>query len=91
MAKAFQKSVKIQEKPKHSQKKNHFLKESFIQNFDSLNDPRIDPSEFQECFKIWVNSITKKLGVEIIAIDGKTLRQSYDRNAQQKALHIVSA
>jgi predicted transposase YbfD/YdcC len=52
---------------------------------------RIDPLEFQECFQMWVNSITKKLGVEIIAIDGKTLRQSYDRNAQQKALHIVSA
>lgn len=52
---------------------------------------RIDPSEFQECFQTWVNSITKKLGVEVIAIDGKTLKQSYDRQAQQKALHIVSA
>jgi len=52
---------------------------------------RIDPSEFQECFQVWVSSITKKLGVEVIAIDGKTLKQSYDRQAQQKALHIVSA
>jgi predicted transposase YbfD/YdcC len=52
---------------------------------------RIDPSEFQGCFQTWVNSITKKLGVEVIAIDGKTLKQSYDRQAQQKALHIVSA
>ncbi len=52
---------------------------------------RIEPSEFQECFQVWVSSITKKLGVEVIAIDGKTLKQSYDREAQQKALHIVSA
>jgi hypothetical protein len=27
----------------------------------------------------------------VIAIDGKTMKQSYDRNDQQKALHIVSA
>ncbi|NEP51636.1 MAG: ISAs1 family transposase, partial [Moorea sp. SIO3C2] len=52
---------------------------------------RINTTEFQECFLNWVNSITKKLGVKVIAIDGKTLKQSYDRNRQQKALHIVSA
>jgi hypothetical protein len=27
----------------------------------------------------------------VIAIDGKTMKQSYDRNDQQKALHIVTA
>lgn len=52
---------------------------------------RIEPEEFQQCFLSWVNSITKKLGVDVIAIDGKTLKQSYDRNKKQKALHIVSA
>ena len=52
---------------------------------------RINTSEFQQCFSSWVNSITEKLGVEVIAIDGKTLKKSYDRNQGQKALHIVSA
>ena len=52
---------------------------------------RLDPDEFQECFLNWVNVITEKLGIDFIAIDGKTLRQSYDRNQGQKALHIVSA
>lgn len=52
---------------------------------------RIDPIEFEKCFFGWVSSITKKLEVDAIAIDGKTLRQSYDRNSPQKALHIVSA
>jgi len=52
---------------------------------------RIEPNEFQQCFTNWVNSITKKLGLEVIAIDGKTLKNSYDRNEKQKALHIVSA
>ncbi|MEG5056148.1 MULTISPECIES: ISAs1 family transposase [unclassified Microcoleus] len=47
--------------------------------------------QFQECFLSWVNSITKKLELEVIAIDGKTMKQSYDRNHSQKPLHIVSA
>lgn len=52
---------------------------------------RINSDEFHQSFVNWVNSITAKLGVEVIAIDGKTLKQSYDRNQKQKALHIVSA
>src|SRR4028119_418349 len=52
---------------------------------------RIEPQQFQECFLSWVNSITKKLELEVIAIDGKTMKQSYDRNQSQKPLHIVSA
>ncbi len=52
---------------------------------------KLDPHEFQQGFLSWVNSISEKLEVEVIAIDGKTLKQSYDRNHQQKALHIVSA
>ena len=52
---------------------------------------RIEPEQFQECFLSWVNSIVKELELEVIAIDGKTMKQSYDRNHQQKALHIVTA
>lgn len=52
---------------------------------------RIDPKQFQDCFLSWVNSITQKLELNVIAIDGKTMKQSYDRNQSQKALHIVSA
>ena len=52
---------------------------------------RIEPQQFQECFLSWVNSIFGKLKIEVIAINGKTMKQSYDRNDQQKALHIVTA
>ena len=52
---------------------------------------RLNPEEFASSFSSWINSITKKIGAEVIAIDGKTLKQSYDRNNQQKALHIVTA
>src|SRR4028119_2082921 len=52
---------------------------------------RSEPKQFQECFLTWVNSITQKLELGVIAIDGKTMKQSYDRNQSQKPLHIVSA
>ena len=52
---------------------------------------RLNPEEFAASFSSWINLIVEKLGAEVIAIDGKTLKQSYDRNSFQKALHIVTA
>ena len=52
---------------------------------------RIEMQHFQEGFLSWVNAIVGELELNVIAIDGKTMKQSYDRNDQQKALHIVTA
>ena len=52
---------------------------------------RLNPEEFTVSFSNWINLIIDKLAAEVISIDGKTLKQSYDRNNFQKALHIVSA
>lgn len=52
---------------------------------------RIDPSSFQQCFLDWIAAIGKVTHGEIIAIDGKTLRHSYDRGGNQGAIHMVSA
>ncbi|MDJ0719862.1 MAG: ISAs1 family transposase [Prochloraceae cyanobacterium] len=52
---------------------------------------RLNPEEFAESFSSWINLIVQELGAEVISIDGKTLKQSYDRNSFQKSLHIVSA
>ena len=52
---------------------------------------RLEPEVFRQCFCSWVKSITQVLGAQVISIDGKTTKQSYDRNGQQKAIHIVSA
>ncbi|WP_245912538.1 ISAs1 family transposase [Brunnivagina elsteri] len=52
---------------------------------------RINPKEFEQCFRVWVQSLVEKLGVEVVAIDGKTHRSSYDRESKLKALHTVSA
>ncbi len=40
---------------------------------------------------MWVQSLVENLGVEVVAIDGKTLKGSYDRKSKLKALHMVSA
>lgn len=52
---------------------------------------RIDPDEFQECFGSWMAAVCEATDGEVIAIDGKTLRRSFDRRSGKKALHMVSA
>ena len=52
---------------------------------------RIDPEQFQSCFLNWIKSIEKVTTKEIVAIDGKTLRRSYDTKNSKSAIHMVSA
>jgi predicted transposase YbfD/YdcC len=51
---------------------------------------RIDPERFAVCFSRWMQSLSDTLG-GVVAIDGKTLRGSYDRDDQRAAIHMVSA
>jgi hypothetical protein len=50
---------------------------------------RLDPEEFQACFRDWMQALHEALGLSQIAIDGKTLRGS--GAGGNKALHLVSA
>ena len=52
---------------------------------------RLNPQQFQQCFLNWIKAINKITSGEVIAIDGKTLRHSYDKGAEQGAIHMVSA
>lgn len=52
---------------------------------------RLDPDEFQKCFTGWIASVGSATDGEIVAIDGKTLRRSFDRQSGKAALHMVSA
>ena len=52
---------------------------------------RLDPQVFEQCFINWIESITQAMGVQVIPIDGKQLRQSFDRNGGQQAIQVVSA
>lgn len=50
----------------------------------------LDPDAFQSCFLEWVKAMAQ-LGLgDSIAIDGKTLRHSYDRGSDKGAIHMVS-
>jgi len=52
---------------------------------------RIDPEAFQACFSGWVRAISERITGEVISIDGKTLRHSYDKNKSKAAIQVVSA
>jgi predicted transposase YbfD/YdcC len=52
---------------------------------------RISTEEFNKCFLNWLDTLVKKCGIDVISIDGKTIRQSYDRSSSQPAIHVVSA
>ena len=52
---------------------------------------RINPHEFQNSFKLWIQSITERTEGQVVAIDGKTLRRSHDRSNDKKAIHMISA
>jgi predicted transposase YbfD/YdcC len=51
----------------------------------------INPQEFEACFLSWVKTIAKKIGGEVISIDGKQLRRSQDKRHGHPAITIVSA
>lgn len=51
----------------------------------------LKPEAFLECFQRWIDALSAGLGLKRIAIDGKTLRRSFDRASGKAALHLVSA
>ena len=52
---------------------------------------RLDPEQFQRCFMDWTQGIAELLPGEVVAIDGKTVRRSYDGERGKGAIHLVSA
>lgn len=52
---------------------------------------RIQPEQFRQSFIGWMKSINELTNGELIAIDGKVLRGSYNRDDRQSTIHMVSA
>ena len=52
---------------------------------------RVDPEEFETGFRRWIGGLTDSVGEvsvgEVVAVDGKTLRRSYDRTSNKAALN----
>src|SRR4051812_5968939 len=51
----------------------------------------IEPDAFARGFAAWVGSLVDGFEREVVAIDGKTLRRSFDRRRERSPLHLVSA
>jgi len=52
---------------------------------------RIEPEKLSECFVLWARSLSELSEGEVVAIDGKTARRSYQRKNKLGAIHMVSA
>jgi predicted transposase YbfD/YdcC len=52
---------------------------------------RLQPLVFQRCFLAWTQALSAGLGIDHLAIDGKTLRSSGNAAAGLGPLHLVSA
>jgi len=51
----------------------------------------LDPEQFQTCFLSWVQAVFEVTNGQVIAVDGKKLRHSYDKTLGKAAIHMVSA
>jgi predicted transposase YbfD/YdcC len=49
------------------------------------------PAAFHQCFQHWIDALSEGLGLKRIAIDGKSMRRTFDRASGKVALHLVSA
>jgi len=51
----------------------------------------IKPAEFEKCLLNWITALHEISDGQIVAIDGKTLRRSFDAASSKAAIHMVSA
>jgi predicted transposase YbfD/YdcC len=51
----------------------------------------IKPAEFERCLLGWITSLHELTAGQLVAIDGKALRQSFDKADAKSAIHMVSA
>lgn len=49
------------------------------------------PEKFSSVFLSWTQSLRAAVGAEVVALDGKTVRRSFDSAKGQSAIHLVSA
>lgn len=51
----------------------------------------IKPAEFEKCLLSWIAALHEITEGQVVAIDGKTLRRSFDTANGKSAIHMVSA
>ena len=80
------------------EKKRHWFREFLdlrngIPSHDRFNAifAAIKPAEFEKCLLSWITALHEVTDGQIVAIDGKTLRRSFDAATSKAAIHMVSA
>jgi predicted transposase YbfD/YdcC len=51
----------------------------------------LQPAEFEKCLLSWITALHEITAGQIVSLDGKTLRRSFDAASGKAALHMVSA
>ena len=51
----------------------------------------LKPEPFERCLVSWITSLHEVIVGQVVPIDGKTMRQSFDKATGKSALHMVSA
>ena len=51
----------------------------------------LKPAEFEKCLVSWITALHELTDGQVVAIDGKTLRHSFDKATGKTAIHMVSA
>ena len=51
----------------------------------------LKPAEFEKCLLSWITALHEITAGQVVAIDGKTLRRSFDTATGKSAIHMVSA
>lgn len=73
--------------------RRYFLFENGIPKHDTIARvlSRLDPCALQNSFISWVNAASKLTDSEVVVIDGKTVRRSFQTRNRKSAIHMVSA
>jgi predicted transposase YbfD/YdcC len=64
-----------------------------IPSHDTFNDvfARLDGEAFRRCFIQWVQAVYQVTEGQVIGVDGKSLRRSYDKGKGKEAIWLVNA
>lgn len=50
----------------------------------------IDPAHFAECFENWSSSLRELISSDFIALDGKSIRSSFDKPKNKQPVHLMN-
>lgn len=72
--------------------KKYFYYKNGIPSHDTIGRffSLLDPENFRDSFILWVKNLQSNIP-KLIAIDGKTLRRSFDKTNNKSAIHMISA